>query len=79
MSMPAYGPGPLAGEGYDPSGGNAVDPAALAHDTAAITAQMTAAENYAQSNGLAGYAGEGSLPTGGINLTMTGADDVPGA
>jgi hypothetical protein len=79
MTMPSTGPGPLAPEGRDTSGGNSVDPGEAARETAQIESQTEAAENYAQANYLAGYAGQGPLPTGGIDVTMTGADDVPGA
>jgi hypothetical protein len=79
MSMPAQPPAPHAAEGYDSSLGTCVDMGDLASETAAINAQLNAAEDYAQTNRAEGYAGDGSLPTGGIDLTMTGADDVPDA
>jgi len=77
MTIPDFPRG--APEGYDATGGTNVDPGNAAAETAQLTALMDAAENRRAASDLAGYAGDGSMSTGGIDLTMTGADDVPGA
>lgn len=75
MGMPNL-PNARTAEGYDASPGTPVNPDDAARETATIADQVDAAERYADTLAVQGYAGDGDLPDRGM-FTMTGADDIP--